>query len=44
MKDVVFITGNQTKADYLAKFLGHPVEHMKVELDEIQSLDFKEVV
>ncbi len=44
MKDVVFITGNQSKADYLAKYLGHPVEHMKVELDEIQSLDFKEVV
>lgn len=44
MKAVVFITGNQAKADYLAKFLGHPVEHMKVELDEIQSLDFKEVV
>ena len=44
MKDVVFITGNQAKADYLAKFLGHPVEHQKIELDEIQSLDPKEVV
>ena len=44
MKDVVFITGNQAKADYLAKFLGHSVEHMKVELDEIQSLDLKEIV
>lgn len=44
MKDVVFITGNQAKADYLARFLGHPVEHIKLELDEIQSLDYKEVV
>jgi len=44
MKDVVFITGNQDKADYLSKYLGHPVEHIKVELDEIQSLDLKEVV
>ena len=44
MKDVVFITGNQAKADYLSKYLGHPVEHVKVDLDEIQSLDLKEVV
>ncbi len=44
MKDVVFITGNQAKADYLAKYLGHPVEHVKIELDEIQSLDPKEIV
>lgn len=44
MKDLVFITGNQAKADYLAKWLGHPVEHQKVDLDEIQSLDPYEVV
>ena len=39
MKDVVFITGNQHKADYLAKWLGLPLAHQKVELTEIQSLD-----
>lgn len=39
MKEVVFITGNQGKADFLAKWLGHPVEHIKLDLDEIQSLD-----
>jgi len=44
MKEAVFITGNQKKADYLSKYLGHPVEHIKVDLDEIQSLDLKEVV
>ncbi|MEK7602540.1 MAG: non-canonical purine NTP pyrophosphatase [Patescibacteria group bacterium] len=44
MKDVVFITGNERKADYLAQYLGIPVEHVKMELDEIQSLDFTEVV
>ena len=44
MKDVVFITGNQNKADYLSKYLGHHAEHIKVELEEIQSLDLKEVV
>lgn len=44
MTDVVFITGNQNKADYLAKYLGHPVEHIKLNLDEIQSLDLQEIV
>ena len=44
MKEVTFITGNQAKADYLAKYLEHPVEHVKLELDEIQSLDLKEIV
>jgi len=44
MKKVTFITGNQHKADYLANFLGHPVEHVKIDLDEIQSLDLKEIV
>lgn len=44
MSDLIFITGNQNKADYLAKWLGMPIEHQKVELDEIQSLDLREVV
>lgn len=44
MKDAVFITGNQKKADYLSKYLGHTIDHVKVDLDEIQSLDLKEVV
>lgn len=39
MKPVVFITGNQRKADYLAKWLELPVTHHKLDLDEIQSLD-----
>ena len=39
MKEITFITGNQNKADYLAKFLGHPVKHVKLDLDELQSLD-----
>ncbi len=44
MKDLVFITGNQNKADFLAKWLGHPVAHHKLDLDEIQSLDLHTVV
>lgn len=44
MKDFVFITGNQHKADYLAKWLGLPVNHQKVDLEELQSLDLRAVV
>jgi XTP/dITP diphosphohydrolase len=40
----VFITGNQHKADYLAKLLGVELEHRKIELDEIQSTSLDEVV
>jgi non-canonical purine NTP pyrophosphatase (RdgB/HAM1 family) len=38
-KHPIFITGNQSKADLLAKYLGIDLEHQKVDLDEIQSLD-----
>lgn len=44
MKELVFITGNQAKADYLAKWLGHEVPHQKLDLDEIQSLNPMEVI
>lgn len=44
MKKIVFVTGNQSKADYLAKFLDHPIDHQKIDLDEIQSLDLKEII
>lgn len=40
----VFITGNQHKADYLAKLLELPLRHQKVELDELQSLDLHYIV
>ena len=39
MLDITFITGNQSKADYLAKYLELPIKHVKCDLDEIQSLD-----
>lgn len=39
MRHFVFVTGNQRKADYLAHWLHVPVEHHKLDLDEIQSLD-----
>lgn len=44
MRSPVFITGNQKKADYLARTLGIPLEHKKVELDEIQSVDLDAIV
>ena len=43
MIDVTFITGNQAKADFLAKHLGYPIKHKKLDLDEIQSLNLKEI-
>jgi non-canonical purine NTP pyrophosphatase (RdgB/HAM1 family) len=43
-KDFTFITGNQNKADYLVKWLERPIDHHKVDLDELQSLDLKAVV
>ncbi len=44
MKKVTFITGNQAKADYLESFLGFPIDHVKVDLDELQSLDLEKIV
>jgi len=43
-KEITFITGNQKKADYLAKYLGFPVKHVKLDLDEIQSLNLNAIV
>lgn len=40
---LVFITGNQRKVDYLRMWLGLPVQHHKLDLDELQSLDAHEV-
>lgn len=42
--NITFITGNQDKADYLARYLGYPVDHKKLDLDELQSLDLHEIV
>lgn len=44
MKKVTFITGNQNKADYLSKYLGFEVGHIKLDLDELQSLDLEKIV
>ncbi len=40
----VFISGNQNKVNFLSKWLGSPVAHKKVDLEEIQSLDLHQIV
>ena len=44
MKPITFITGNEHKARYFSEILDKPIPHTKVDLDEIQSLDLREVV
>lgn len=41
---ITFITGNKSKAEQLAFHLDMPVDHHKLDLVEIQSLDLEEVV
>jgi len=43
MTEVTFITGNLHKAEMYAKLLGRPIQHQRVDLDEIQSESFIEV-
>lgn len=40
----IFITGNQSKADYLSRQLGVTLEHQKIDLDELQSTDLHVIV
>jgi non-canonical purine NTP pyrophosphatase (RdgB/HAM1 family) len=42
--NVTFVTGNIKKKEYLEKLLNLKIKNQKVDLDEIQSLDVKEVV
>ncbi len=44
VNDITYITRNRYKADYLAKYLGYPLEHRKLDIDEIQSLDLETIV
>jgi non-canonical purine NTP pyrophosphatase (RdgB/HAM1 family) len=41
--NITFITGNAKKAEQLGRYLNHPVDHLKLDLTEIQSLDIEEV-
>ena len=44
MQSITFITWNQKKAEYLSKYLWISVMHEKIDLEEIQSLDLREIV
>ncbi|HVO86717.1 MAG TPA: non-canonical purine NTP pyrophosphatase [Candidatus Binatia bacterium] len=41
--NVVFVTGNANKARYFSELIGLPIKHMPADVEEIQSLDLKEV-
>jgi inosine triphosphate pyrophosphatase len=41
--NVTFITGNEHKAKSLEKWLGFDIKHQKLDLDEIQSVDIRQV-
>lgn len=41
---ITLITGNAGKAEEVSRYLGTPVEHQPLDLDEIQSLDLEEIV
>ena len=43
MQKLTFITGNAGKAQYLQNYFHLPVEHIKLDLKEIQSLNTAEV-
>lgn len=44
MKTITYITGNQKKAEFLQKYFGYPIDHRKIDLDEIQSLDLRKII
>lgn len=41
--NLTFITGNQGKADFLAKHVNFPIKHQKIDIDEIQSIELREI-
>lgn len=44
MRSLTFITGNVDKAKQVSRYLNFPLEHKKIDLIEIQSLDLAEII
>ena len=44
MKEITLITGNHKKAEYFMKHIGVNIEHINIDLDELQSLDLEEII
>ena len=42
--NVILITGNEEKKKYFSRYLEEDIKHQKIDLDEIQSLDLKEII
>lgn len=43
MNEVTLITGNKKKAEYFTKYIGVNIDHIDLDLDEIQSMSVAEV-
>lgn len=43
MNNVTLITGNKKKAEYFTKYIGMEIDHIDLDLDEIQSMSVAEV-
>ena len=44
MQRITFITGNPNKAHFVSQWLQTGIDHRKLDLDEVQSLDLRTVV
>ena len=44
MTQPIFISGNANKVKYLSRVLGVELDHIKIDLDEIQSTDLRKIV
>ena len=44
LNKLTFITGNIVKANAVKKYLDFPIDHQKLNIPEIQSLDLREVI
>ena len=44
MQKITLITGNAGKVEEVARYLGFPIDHLVLDLHEIQSLDLEEIV
>ncbi|HSX17793.1 MAG TPA: non-canonical purine NTP pyrophosphatase [Candidatus Saccharimonadales bacterium] len=44
MRKITFISGNQFKVNLLTDYLGLAVDHIDLDLDEIQSFDLREII
>ena len=44
MEKIIYVTGNSKKVELASRFITIPIEHRNIDLIEIQSLSFEEVV